>query len=338
MKSTTKGTRTLKNIISVICVVGLLFTLSAGAQSSLGEKLEFPVPGGSGLTVSPSGNYLAVVSGFECLMFAATDDGDARWRGPFSAPNGGFIGTKENPESIQESRRMMPFPIYRWTRLPDAKEALVLNPSTNRAVVLTGNHVDEITTSSEIEWQPLDTETGRLRKCGFDAPRDYADKIQSTYLEIRGPASPSDGFVTPNDTRAANLPDAPFSIADFSPQHDRVLCRPTEDDPLISLNLQTGDRIAFPIHERDRALPRDMSGSFSPDGEYVLMQYSYGPDDHYAGGYLQLFTKDGQFVEEVAEFHKDVGQPVGFHEWLNNNWIVYSNGKELVFQKFIARP
>lgn len=231
----------------------------------------------------------------------------------------------------------MPFPIYRWTRLSDGKEALVLNPLTNRVVVISGNDVKETTTSSEIEWQLLDSETGRLRRAGFDAPRDYANEIQTTYLDIKGRAEARSGFVTRNDSRAANLPDAPFSIADFSPQHNRVLCRPTEDDPLVSLNLETGERIAFPIHERDRALPRDMGGSFSPDGEYVVMQYSYGPDDHYSGGYLQLFTKDGQFVEEVAEFHKDVGQPVGFHEWLNNNWIVYSTGKELVFREFIAR-
>ena len=328
----------MKNIISAICVAGLLFTLSASAQSLLGEKLEFPIPSGSGLTVSPSGNYLAIVSRFDCLMFAATDDGDARWRGPFSAPNGGFIGTRENPESNQESRRTMPFPLYRWTRLPDAREALVLNPITNRAVVLPGNRVLEITTSSEIEWQLLDAETGRLRKFGLDAPRDIADRIQSTYLEIKGPDPATGGFVAQSESRAANLPNAPFSIFDFSPTHDRVLCRPTEDDPLLSLNLQTGERIAFPIHERNRALNEDMSGSFSPDGEYVLMQYSYGPDDHWGGGYLQLFTKDGQFIEEVAEFHKDTFAPVGYHAWLNNNWIVYSTGKELVFRKFVAEP
>ena len=81
-----------------------------------------------------------------------------------------------------------------------------------------------------------------------------------------------------------------------------------------------------------------MSGSFSPDGEYVLVQNSYGHLDHYGGGFLSLFTKDGEFLEEVAEFHDDVGQPVGFHEWLNNDWIVYSTGKELVFRKFVAMP
>ncbi len=74
-----------------------------------------------------------------------------------------------------------------------------------------------------------------------------------------------------------------------------------------------------------------------PDGEYLLAQYGYVHLDHYGGGFLLLFTKDGRFLEEVAEFYDDVGSPVGFHEWLNNNWIVYSTGKELVFRKFIAR-
>jgi hypothetical protein len=42
-------------------------------------------------------------------------------------------------------------------------------------------------------------------------------------------------------------------------------------------------------------------------------------------------------MEEVAEYQKDTGQPVGFHEWLNNNWIVYFTGKELVFRQFVPR-
>lgn len=323
--------------VSVFSVAGLLLALSAGAQSLLGEKVEFPIPSGSNLTVSPSGNHFAVVSRFECLMFA-TDEEGTRWLGPFSAPRGGFIGIKEAPESFQVSRRTMPFPICRWTRLPDEKEALVLNPITNRAVALSGNRVLEITTSSEIEWQLLEAETGRIRRSGPDTPKDIAKRIQATYLAIRGPDSATGGFVAKGASRAANLPDAPTGICDFSPQHDRILYRPTRDDPLTSLNLKTGEFIHFPIHRRDRGLSRFSSGSFSPNGEHVLVQYSYGHLDHYGGGFLLLFTEDGKFLEEVAEFHDDVGQPVGFHEWLNNNWIVYSTGKELVFKRFIAEP
>jgi hypothetical protein len=79
-----------------------------------------------------------------------------------------------------------------------------------------------------------------------------------------------------------------------------------------------------------------MWGSFSPDGKFVLMQYSYGPDDHYSGGYLQLFTNDGEFVEELAEFPEDAFAPAGAHVWLSNGWLVYSDGKdETVFLKFV---
>ncbi len=169
--------------------------------------------------------------------------------------------------------------------------------------------------------------------------QEYFDTRMKLYQDIRGRSPSLPGFVSRREIRPELLPETLVGLGDISPQGDRLLCRTTEDALVGILNLHTGVEIPLPIqNDRPRALPDHMSGSFSPDGEYVLMQYGYHPDDHYAGGYLQLFTKDGQFVEEVAEFHKDVAQPTGFHEWLNNNWIVYSTGKELVFRKFVAEP
>lgn len=308
--------------------------ISAGAQSFLGEKLEFPIPGGSSLSVCPSGDHLAVVSRFACMLFVADKEND-RWLGPFSAPNGGFFGTQENLDADAKSRRRMP--LYTWTQLSNGQEALLLNPVSKRAVALFGQRALETTTSNQIEWQLLDAQTGRLRKFGADAPRNVADKLRAVYLDIRGHTQATESFVSQNDSVTVNLPDMLHGIADFSPQHDRVLYRPTRDDPLVSLNLKTGELIPFPIHKRNKGLGRHMGGSFSPDGEYVLQQTSYGHLDHYAGGFLTLYSKDGKFLEEVANFHDDVPSPVGFHEWLNNNWIVYSTGRELVFRKFVAR-
>ena len=64
------------------------------------------------------------------------------------------------------------------------------------------------------------------------------------------------------------------------------------------------------------------------------MEFMYGPEDHYGGGYLQLFTKDGEFLEEVATYSKNVGYPQGAHVWLSSNWLVYSDRKDIVFTKF----
>ena len=175
---------------SIFSVAGLLFALSAGAQSLLGERVEFPVRNGNSLTVCPKGDHLAVVSAFSCLLFVA-DEGSGRWLGPFSAPNGGFSGTRANPDFDLAARRKLP--LYSWTLLPNGEAALVLNPVTNRAVTLSGNSVLEITTSSEIEWQLLDAQSGRIRKYGADAPRDIAKRIQSAYLEFKGPARATEG-------------------------------------------------------------------------------------------------------------------------------------------------
>lgn len=313
----------------------LSFSVSSATQSSFTDRKEFPIPIGASLSVAPSGETLAIVTRFSCDLFAVSEDG-ARWLGPFSAPNGGLFGTQSDPKVNMEARRSLSFPFYTWIELTDGTDALLLDPVSNRSVTTSLNEARETTTPSTVEWELLDRQTRRLRKTGMDVPGDLSDRIQSAYLDIKGSAPATVGFITPSTARTIDLPDVLYGIADFSPSHDRVLCRPREGDPLFSINVHTGERIPFPIHRSDRGLSRFISGSFSPDGEHVLVQFSYGPDGHYGGGFLLLFTKQGRFVEEVTEFHEDVGQPVGFHEWLNNNWIVYSTGKELVFRKFTA--
>lgn len=325
----------MKNAIAIVCTLALWFPLPALGAPLLGEKQVFPLLQSGAFASSPTGQQFAVVSRFTCQLYRF-DSASDRWRGPYEADKGGYFGRKEEPDIDQGTRPTVP--LFGWTIQPDGIEALVLNPVTNRAVILSGTKFTDLIASSDILTDLYETQTGRLRKTTLDAPPDVASKLQGIYLDIKGRDPAAGGFVSLDGLEQADLPETLEVLWDVSPSHDRVLCRPTESDPLLSLSLLTGERIPFPIRNRPRALNDDMSGSFSPDGEYVLIQYSYGPDDHYSGGYLQLFTKAGEYLEEVAEFSKDVPAPVGFHQWLHNNWIVYSNGKELVFQKFIAKP
>ena len=99
------------------------------------------------------------------------------------------------------------------------------------------------------------------------------------------------------------------------------------------LDLKTGTTTAFPVHEHPRVLNDGMSGTFSPDGKYVLISYSYDPDDHYQGGHLQVFTVDGEFVAEVATSEKfSIAQAY----WLHNDWIVHGVAERICFVKFVT--
>ncbi len=107
------------------------------------------------------------------------------------------------------------------------------------------------------------------------------------------------------------------------------------DSPTIRNSPSSGKKVEFPIHERPAPEAGRDVGTFSPDGKWVLMRYSYGPDEHHAGGYLQLFDREGRFAFEIAKFAEDTYSPTGEAHWLHNNWIVYYDGRNAVFTKFL---
>ncbi len=318
--------RTSSSVL-VLYLVAILPTF-AGAQSRLGPELQFELPRGQ-VAISPNAEQVAIIGQFDGAIFAISDDGET-WLGPFEF-DGGYY-SRVNGETKKK-----PLSEMGWVRQDDGGEVYLLDPDTKRAVTVTSGAVQYSETSGKPYAEKIDEATGRLSHPRPGMGREYFEARKSLYNEIRGTSPAQGGFVARREIKPELLPESIVGLADISPSKDRILCRTTEDSLLSILDLHTGGEIALPIQDnRPPALPGRMSGSFSPDGEFVLVQYSYGPDDHYAGGYLQLFDVEGKYVEEVAEFHKDVAHPVGFHEWLSNNWIVYSNGKELVFRKFIG--
>ncbi len=302
----------------------------ACAQSRFGPAVSFELPRGH-LAIAPSTDLVAMIGPLNGVIYSLTED-KSTWEGPYEF-EGGFYGTRNGVKELKA------FASLGWVQEADGIEVYIIEPESKRAAALKDGQIEYVIATTDLVVNHIDDSTGRLLFPHFGMGQEYFDERLDLYQDIRGRSPSQPGFVSRNETRPELLPETIIGLGDISPQGDRLLCRTREDALPGILNLRTGEKIPLPIqNDRPRALPGDMGGSFSPDGEYVLMQYSYGPDDHYSGGYLQLFTKDGKFVEEVAEFHKDTFQPVGFHEWLNNNWIVYSTGKELVFRQFTAEP
>ena len=313
----------------IVCLI-VLSPIWACAQTRFGPEITYELPRGH-MAISPSAEQVVIIGPFNGVIFSISED-MLIWEGPYEF-EGGFYSTENGVRKLKSMSSMG------WVHEPDGTEVYIIEPDTKRAATVKNRSIEYRIATGDLLTEYIEQSTGRLLFPRLGMGKEYFDARISLYQDIRGRSASLPGFVSRGEIRSELLPETIVGLGDISPQGDRLLCRTREDTLLGILNLHTGTETPLQIQNgRDRALPGDMGGSFSPDGEYVLMQYSYGPDDHYAGGYLQLFTKDGQFVEEVAEFRKDVSQPVGFHEWLNNNWIVYSNGKELIFQKFIATP
>jgi hypothetical protein len=119
-----------------------------------------------------------------------------------------------------------------------------------------------------------------------------------------------------------------------SPIGDSVLTRLGADGPMVLQSPTTKTVVEFPIQNHPAVASGHDSGTLSPDGKWMLMVYNYDHLDHYSGGYLQLFDSKGDFAFEIAQFSEDASTPAGEAHWLQNNWIVYFDGKNVVFTKF----
>jgi len=284
-----------------VLLLQLGFGLTAAAAEARVETVQRHVlPPNSHVAIAPSEQRLAVVERFRTTVYVLES---GLWQA-YEAPLG-YLGSEREP------RRPLDWPPFGWTG-PEGAEVFVPNRAAGNALAFQGvGGLRTVAFNGEPEpFHP--TRNAELHEPSYERLRDEADRN-----------SPAD----------APLPDSICCLTQVSPDGQRVLARVTDKDPLVSLDLRTGATVSFPLMGRPRALPADMSGSFSPDGEYVLVQYSYSPDDHYGGGFLQLFSAEGVFLEEVAAFHEDVPAPVGFHTWLSNGWIIYGDGKSLHFAR-----
>ncbi|HPO15539.1 MAG TPA: hypothetical protein PLI09_19005 [Candidatus Hydrogenedentes bacterium] len=294
-------------------------------QALFGDKQMFSINRNACIVPAPSANKVAIVTSKECSFFELSEDGE-HWEGPFSVEHG---------YNMQVGDEWPPF----WLHEKSGKEVLVLDQRKEVGVCLEKGRIVSGSFHMRDKRDVCEPETGRLCR----PLTSFREKDKAQIMKLLSLKKKTIGDIHPEQKKDAEKkykeidPENIYALYDLSPKNTSILCRFKSDGPLVSLDLSSGDRITFPIKGRPRVLDSDMYGSYSPDGEWVLMQYSYGPDDHYSGGYLQLFDKYGHFVCEVAQFYDDVPAPVGQHFWLHNNWIVYFDGHDLIFQKFLHK-
>lgn len=281
------------------------------------------------MTVSPDGRQLALITVWQCWLFKQSGDGK-RWLGPYETENGGYLGRQEEYVEDRSIRRKVPF--FGWTEQPDGSFAFVTSTISGESVRFEGERLVESSAPYTISQEFLDRPTGRRRYAVLEL--DYkivGPLVRKHYKKRLDAATRTTGF------RSSKIDwdgiENPYSIGDFSPDGIRVLVWLREGDKLGSLNMATGEVAPLNIgNERPRTLPGHASGSFSPDGKYILMAFNYGHADHYAGAYLQLYAKDGAFIEEVD----NISSGSLYHEWLANNWIIYWDSKKITFRQFVG--
>lgn len=278
---------------------------------------------------APSAARVAVMTGKQCSIYVLSEDKE-RWEGPFSLGYG---------HNFQTGDIWPPF----WQRGKNGKELLVLDQRKDTGVSVEKGRIVSGHLQGDAKSSICEPQTGRLLR-PIGNIRDE-DKAQMQIL------------LHQQKERTSNIPASRSALVDkecevlkheeievlydLSPTSTSILCQFVGvndgdfDEPLVSLDLISGKRVAFPIQGHRSILAGAMHGCYSPDGKWVLMRYSYGPDDeHASGGYLQLFDTQGKFVCEIAEFYGDVGAPIGEHFWLHNNWLIYFDGHDLNFAKF----
>jgi len=303
--------------------ITLLVVYGALAEVSLvSTHQSFPLIGSDKLVVAPSEKQVALVAQYQTEIYTLNETTQI-WQQ--HKADFGFLGTSS--ERWKSGGR---WPLFGWT-VTGQREVFVPNVSQGKGVVISGGNIEPVQTDSDIARAQFDAESPKVPGIWTLKPQEqqaFKDEVYPLLTEQAARLREIKAIRVQKE-----LPGTIHRLLDISADGTRVLCRVTEEEPLTSLNLMTGETTDFPIHDRPRTLPGDGVASYSPDARYVLVQYLYGPDDHYAGGYLQLFTVEGEFVAELAEYSDDVGYPAGFYAWLSNAWLIYGDGKKLNFMK-----
>ena len=338
----------MPRLIAFVAAFMTIYAIQATSEVVLGTPQVFPhpimhersykPPEPGILSVAPNHKQVSVIRRFDCDLYELDEKND-RWLGPYAGNIGGLLGTRANPEvrnpGTPEWAERAKLPSFGWTVMPDGSQAYVASPFHGRAIKLTGGAIQNVPSPSPVVENRFDPVTGQTTRV---RPGKYAERVKwynRLYTRMKAKNAVRNGTTALGGSTESPVPGADYGT--FVPSRDgiHILCHLEESgSPFVCLNTATGDRVSYPIQNgRPRALPRDTRGSFSANGKYVLMSYNYGADDHYSGGYLQLFTLEGQFVMEIAEYYKGLSAPTGYRRWLSNGWLVYSNGRELVFLK-----
>ncbi|MCH7924206.1 MAG: hypothetical protein IIC51_01595 [Planctomycetes bacterium] len=304
-------------VYAVFAVVfGLLATGAAEGQTTFSFDNELH----SFIAPSPSAELVAVVSKFETSFYALRDDGP-QWRGPYVGAVG-YLGVES------DAKRPTAWPPFLWGADDSGAELFFPSQQLDFALKLQGNRVELVDATSPASPSPTEAQTGRLSRLYYKA--NESQSIEEILTSLHFFSSNRSGFVTRNEVRSADLPQSLHMVADVSPKGDQILCRPTSKDPIVSLNLRTAETTTYPVHDHPRVFPDYMTARYSPDGEYVLMSFSYH-DDHYIGTHLQVFAVGGQFIKEFVAF----GERMRGVYWLHNDWIVYCINDKIIFEKFM---
>ena len=304
-------------VYAVFAVVfGLLATGAAEGQTTFSFDNELH----SFIAPSPSAELVAVVSKFETSFYALRDDGP-QWRGPYVGAVG-YLGVES------DAKRPTAWPPFLWGADDSGAELFFPSQQLDFALKLQGNRVELVDATSPASPSPTEAQTGRLSRLYYKA--NESQSIEEILTSLHFFSSNRSGFVTRNEVRSADLPQSLHMVADVSPKGDQILCRPTSKDPIVSLNLRTAETTTYPVHDHPRVFPDYTTARYSPDGEYVLMSFSYH-DDHYIGTHLQVFAVGGQFIKEFVAF----GERMRGVYWLHNDWIVYCINDKIIFEKFM---
>jgi hypothetical protein len=183
-------------------------------------------------------------------------------------------------------------------------------------------------TDAELVSGCLEPETGRLRKSYYDSSGKILEDLQEIYQTRKVAAMK----VQQEKGISSPLPEMVYSLADVTPDGRYLLCRVEDATPYTTLDLHSGKRVPYFIHDHQEQSDLYGNVTYSPDGEYVLACFDWGPDSELIENYLQLFTRDGEFIEEIAA----VEYPCRAMFWLHNNWLVYADGGHIAFRKFLG--
>lgn len=306
--------------LTVYAVFAVVLALLPAGPSEGQTTFSFENKLHSFIAPSPSAELVAVVSKFETRFYALRDDGP-QWRGPYVGALG-YFGTESDVQ------RATDWPAFSWAVEDNGHELFFPGRHLDVALKLQGNRVELVEAPAPATPSRTEAQTGRLRRLYYkDNESQSIEEILASLDFFSGNRS---GFVTRNEVRSADLPQSLYMLADVSPKGDQILCRPTSKDPIVSLNLRTAETTTYPVHDHPRVFPEYTTARYSPDGEYVLMSFSYH-DDHYIGTHLQVFAIGGQFIKELVAF----GERMRGVYWLHNDWIVYSINDKITFEKFI---
>jgi hypothetical protein len=281
---------------------------------------------------SPSGEFVAVLTREQSLIYHLHGD---ECSGPATHDEGPVFRAGTSYESWRP----------RWVTGGDGKETLILDAHEKRGIKVSGMKWVEVS-MPDIDLEKSGSKEEHIRcrnkaagasclltplleaKKRKEKPWDAIDYTLDLKLQLERASSNGRHYLVQEDQIEIEF------LVSIHPELDRVIAYTEDQSRLICANLDTGSARELEVVGHHGVGGSYATAQYSPDGKWILACFNYGPDDHYGGGYLQLFTSEGIFVEELASFPEDVASPAGESFWLPNDWIVYSDRFMIHFLKW----